>query len=119
MSEITIYHNPKCSKSRATLALLEQQGHNPTIVEYLRQPPSLATLTELHAQLGLPIASMMRCKDPDYVQQGLGQADDATCLQAIAANPALLERPIVVYGNRAAIGRPPEQVLTLFSNHHE
>ncbi|MFK7915196.1 MAG: arsenate reductase (glutaredoxin) [Pseudomonadales bacterium] len=123
MSETTIYHNPKCSKSRATLALLQEllepEGQQPKIVLYLQEPPDLATLKRLHTQLKVPVASMMRVKDPDYVSQNLATADTERCLLAIAANSALLERPIVVHGNRAAIGRPPESVLTLFDAAHE
>lgn len=123
MSETTIYHNPKCSKSRATLALLEEHlprhGHGLRIVPYLQEAPDLATLTTLHQQLGLPIDRMMRAKDPLYASLNLATANTETCLQAIADHPALLERPIVVHEGRAAIGRPPEQVLSLFTNSHE
>lgn len=123
MSETTIYHNPKCSKSRATLALLQDRvphlGDNLIIVPYLQAPPDLETLATLHRQLNLPVASMMRIKDPIYIDQQLADADTDTCLQAIASNPALLERPIVVHKDKAAIGRPPENVLTLFTDLHE
>lgn len=114
MSEITIYHNPKCSKSRATLALLESNGHTPEVIPYLEQPPDLATLHQLHMMLGLPIAEMMRTKDPEYAARNLAEADADTCLAAIAEHPALLERPIVTHRSQARIGRPPERVLELF-----
>lgn len=113
MSEITIYHNPRCSKSRATLALLQEHGHDPVVVEYLQTPPDRAQLATLQQALAIPLASMMRSKDSLYRELGLDSADDAARLDALVEHPALLERPIVTCGARAAIGRPPEQVLTI------
>ncbi len=110
---VTIYHNPRCSKSRATLALLEERGIAPTVVEYLKNSPDAETLGRIAGMLGMAPKDMLRKKeakdagiDPD--------AGDAAVLAGIAANPAALERPIVVVDNsRARIGRPPESVLEI------
>ncbi|MGE5621754.1 MAG: arsenate reductase (glutaredoxin) [Bacillota bacterium] len=109
---ITIYHNPRCSKSREGLALVEQfAGENGlplTVVEYLKTPPDLAQLTTLHRQLGGGVRDMVRSNEEEYAALNLEQADDDTLLRAVAAHPKLLQRPIVVYRNRAVIGRPTE-----------
>lgn len=111
---LTIYHNPRCSKSRQTLALLRERGVEPRIVEYLQDPPSLATLKTLAAMLGGPRA-MLRKGESAYSELGLGDASlpPARLLEAMRAHPILIERPIVTDGRRAAIGRPPEAVLAL------
>ncbi|CNB48739.1 putative arsenate reductase [Yersinia frederiksenii] len=116
MNEVTIYHNPRCSKSRETLALLEQQGIKPQVVLYLDTPPSVATLKTLLQQLDFSDArQLMRTKEDLY--QTLNLADKALTqdqlLQAMSDNPKLIERPIVVYQDKARIGRPPEQVLEI------
>lgn len=116
MKNVTIYHNPRCSKSRETLALLEQHGVQPEVVLYLDTPPSLEQLAELLQQLGFSSArDLMRKKEDLY--KTLNLADDGLSeqqlLQALAANPKLIERPIVVKGQQARIGRPPEQVLDI------
>jgi arsenate reductase len=114
MSDVTIYHNPRCSKSRQTLALLEAQGITPRVVEYLKDPLSLAELKALRQKLGGDMAAMVRSKEAEYAEQGLSaDSDETTILQAIANAPKLLERPIVEKGNKAAIGRPPEAVLAI------
>lgn len=110
---VTIYHNPRCSKSRQTLQLLKDQGLVPTVVEYLKTPPSVADLQQLAAQLAMSPRQMMRTKEAVYKDLGLANADDAALVQAIADNPILLERPIVVVGEQARIGRPPENVLDI------
>ena len=115
MSEVTIYHNPRCSKSRATLALLEEHGVAPRVVEYLSTPPDAATLKRLLDLLGLSPRELMRRKETAYSDLGL---DDDTLgndalIEAMIANPILIERPIVVAGEKAVIGRPPENVLAL------
>lgn len=116
---IKIYHNPHCSKSRATLALLQdlalQQGMRLEIVEYLRAPPTLAELEVLCEQLGGDARAMLRDNEEEFAALQLADASHARQLAAIAAHPRLLQRPIVSYQNQARIGRPPEQVLSLFS----
>ncbi|MEZ5893540.1 MAG: arsenate reductase (glutaredoxin) [Parvularculaceae bacterium] len=109
---VTIYHNPRCSKSRETLALLEAKGVKPEIVCYLETPPSKAQIKELAQKLGLKsVREMMRTKEDAYGELGLAGASEAALIAAMAENPVLIERPIVVKGAKAAIGRPPETVL--------
>ena len=112
---VTIYHNPKCSKSRQTLQLLRDNGVEPTVVEYLKTPPDEKTLKRLLKLLGLKPRELMRTKEPEYKQQGLDKPDlsDAALIAALHNMPKLIERPIVVNGDRAALGRPPEQVLEI------
>jgi len=112
---LTIYHNPRCSKSRQTLALLQERGENPTIVEYLTAPPDAATLREILARLKLGPRDLMRKKEAPYKELGLDDAalDDAALIAAMVANPILIERPIVVSADKAAVGRPPEAVLAI------
>ncbi|MCT8159032.1 arsenate reductase (glutaredoxin) [Pseudoruegeria sp. SHC-113] len=112
---VVIWHNPRCSKSRQTLALLEEAGHAPEVRLYLKDGPSAAEVDALQAALGLPLSAMMRVKDAAFKEAGLNaESAEADLRAALLANPVLLERPIVVVGEKAAIGRPPEQVLTLF-----
>ncbi|MBP80411.1 MAG: arsenate reductase (glutaredoxin) [Acidiferrobacteraceae bacterium] len=110
---ILLYHNPRCSKSRATLALLREQGLEPEIVEYLAHPPDEETLKALQASLGCQIRDMMRTGEAPYREMNLAQADEPQLLHALTEHPILLQRPIVVNGKRAAIGRPPENVLEI------
>ena len=112
---VTIYHNPRCSKSRQTLALLEEKGVTPDIVLYLENPPTKETLKALAAKLGASSArEMMRVKEAPYTELSLADVDaEDALIGAIAENPILLERPIVVNGDKAAIGRPPENVLEI------
>jgi arsenate reductase len=112
---VTIYHNPRCSKSRQTLALLEERGVTPTIVAYLETPPDVAVLKGLLKKLGLAPRELMRRKEAAYKENGLddtGLSDD-DLIAGMVANPILIERPIVVNGAKAALGRPPEQVLDI------
>ena len=115
MATYTLYHNPRCSKSRQTLALLQENGIQPEIIEYLTSPPSLAALQQLQQILGVAALQMLRTKEQVFAELGLGNhgLTDTQLLQAAAANPILLERPIVVCGDRAVIGRPPENALEL------
>ena len=110
-----IYHNPRCSKSRQALDLLRERGVEPEVVEYLKTPPDEATLTRLLKQLGLAPRELLRTKEPEYKELGLNDPtiDDATLIRAMVAHPKLIERPIVVQGKRAVLGRPPEKVLEL------
>ncbi len=111
----TIYHNPRCSKSRQTLALLEERGIQPEIVKYLETPPDAQTLEQLLQWLGKEPRELMRRGEPEY--QALGLDDPAlsreALIQAMVTQPKLIERPIVVRGSRAALGRPPEDVLEI------
>lgn len=113
----TLYHNPRCSKSREALALLESMGVTPIVVDYLKTPPDLDTLRLLVRRLGVRPAALLRRKEPPFVELGLaGKLDDEDAiLAAIAAHPVLLERPIVVQGERAVIARPAETLRTLFN----
>lgn len=111
-----IYHNARCSKSRATLALLQERGCTCEVVNYLETPPSVAELMELLDQLGMTPRELIRSNEPVYRELGLDEptlGGDAL-IAAMAAHPVLIERPIVVVDGKAAIGRPPESVLHLF-----
>ena len=111
----TIWHNPRCSKSRETLALLEAQGIAPTIRLYLQDPPSEAELQDALARLALPARDLVRRKEAAFRDAGLSAySSDAALIAAMAANPVLIERPVVLHRDRAALGRPPEAVLALF-----
>lgn len=112
---ITIYHNPRCSKSRQTLALLEQRGIQPKIIEYLVTPPTETELKRLLKLLGISPRELLRKKEVEYKQAKLDKPDvsDAEIIRAILKYPRLMERPIVVTGNKAALGRPPESVLKI------
>ncbi|MFT5483293.1 MAG: arsenate reductase [Halieaceae bacterium] len=115
MSLYTIYHNPRCSKSRQTLALLLENKIEPGVVEYLENPLTEATITELLHKLGIGARDLLRKGEDAYRESGL--ADDTLTegdlIAAMVAHPKLIERPIVVRGNKAVIGRPPENVLEL------
>lgn len=115
-SEFTLYHNPRCSKSRAALALLKEKGVAADVFKYLDTAPDLATLQDIFAKLGIEsVRGMMRTKDDLYKELGLDNPDldNAALLQAIAEHPALLERPVLVTPTRAAIGRPLENIAAL------
>jgi arsenate reductase len=111
-----IYHNPRCSKSRQTLALLEEKGITPTIIDYLNSPPSAATLRQVLKQLGLTPRELLRKGEVVYKELGLKDTalSDDDLIKAMAENPKLIERPIVIHNGQAKLGRPPEAVLTLF-----
>lgn len=112
---VTIYHNPRCSKSRATLALLEENGVEPEIVEYLKTPPSKAEMNRILAGLGMEPRDLMRRKEAPYAEMNL--SSDALgrdeLIDAMLANPILIERPVVANGAKYALGRPPENVLDI------
>lgn len=112
---VTIYHNPRCSKSRQTMSLLEEQGVTPEVVKYLETPPDAATLTALLAMLGLEPRDLMRQKEAEYTALQLDNPELSReqLIAAMVATPKLIERPIVVKNGKAAIGRPPEKVLTI------
>jgi arsenate reductase len=114
---ITMYHNPRCSKSREALAIAEQfsslHKFKPEVVDYQKTPLTLAQLQTLHRQLGGPLSAMVRDNEPEYAALNLAQADDAALLEALAAHPKLLQRPVVVYRERAVIARPPQLLNAL------
>lgn len=111
-----ILHNPRCSKSRETLKLLQEHDVELPVVEYLQTPPTKAELAEICRLLGLKPLQLVRAKEALFAELGLSKDNgysDAQWLDVLAEHPKLLERPIVIYRGRAALGRPPEQVLTL------
>jgi arsenate reductase len=112
-----IFHNPKCSKSRETLGLLEDEGTEPDVVEYLQAFPSKEELKEIVEKLSLPVTSIIRFKESLAKELEISAKDERSLdewLEILCHNPKLLERPIVVKGNRAVLGRPPENVRELF-----
>ena len=112
---VTIYHNPRCTKSRQTLELLTKRGIEPKIIEYLVTPPSEAELKRLLKLLGISPRELLRTKEEEYKKAKLDRPDvsDADIIRAMVKYPRLIERPIVVSGNKAALGRPPENVLKI------
>jgi arsenate reductase len=112
--QATIFHNPRCSKSRATLALLEERGIAPAVVEYLKTPPSSKELRALLRMLGLPAKDLIRTGEAEWKSSGKSlDAPERELIDLMVEHPILIERPIVVVGDRARIGRPPERVLEL------
>lgn len=112
MSKVVIYHNPRCTKSRETLKLLRDRGIDPEIVEYLQAPPDAATLRDLLQKLGKPPADLIRKKEHQAL--GLPATDDPhELIERMAAHPEIIERPIVIAGGKARLGRPPELVLEI------
>ena len=110
---VTIYHNPRCNTSRKTLALLEKKGVKPQVIAYLKTPPSAAELKQLLTKLGMKPRDLLRKKEAK--EAGLDNADltDAQLIAGMVKHPIAIERPIVVKGSRAALGRPPEAVLKI------
>jgi arsenate reductase (glutaredoxin) len=110
-----LYHNPKCSKSRQTLELLKENGVTPTVIEYLKIPPTADTLKTILSQLGMAPRDLMRKKEDIYSELKLDDPSLAvdTLIDAMIAHPILIERPIVLANGKAALGRPPEQVLDI------
>ncbi|GAB3463178.1 arsenate reductase (glutaredoxin) [Azotobacter salinestris] len=115
MTDLTLYHNPRCSKSRGALELLEARGLQPKLVRYLETPPSAAELGALLGKLGIPARQLLRIGEEEYKTLNLADPalDEAQLIAAMAAHPRLIERPILVAGDRAVIGRPPEKILEL------
>lgn len=111
---LTIWHNPRCSKSRQTLALLEEAGHTPQVRKYLEDAPSEAELRDAAEKLGVRPIDMMRKGEAEFKSEGLtAQSPDDALFAAMARAPKLIERPIVFSGRKAAIGRPPEAVRAI------
>jgi arsenate reductase (glutaredoxin) len=115
MTDLTLYHNPRCSKSRGALELLEQRGLAPTIVRYLETPPDAATLKALLGKLGIAPRQLLRSGEDEYTSLDLANPtlSDAQLIDAMVNHPKLIERPILVAGDKAVIGRPPEKVLEI------
>ncbi len=114
MDTITIWHNPRCSKSRAGVAMLEEQGVNAEIVRYLDTPPTAEELREVLEKLHIPARALMRTKEVIYKELGLGDIEDEQQLiAAMVAHPRLIERPVVIRGDKAVIGRPLENIIEL------
>ncbi|MFU8832717.1 MAG: arsenate reductase (glutaredoxin) [Wenzhouxiangella sp.] len=108
---VTIYHNPRCSKSRQTLALIRDRGIEPEIIEYLKQPPDAEQLKRTIAMLGITVHELVRGNEPEYSEENLDEASsEQRLIEAMVKHPRLIQRPIVVVGDQARIGRPPENV---------
>ena len=112
---VTIYHNPKCSKSRQTLELLSAKGITPTIIEYIKNPPTVEKLKEILSQLGIAPRDLMRKKEDIYKELELGilSLSDKDLIDLMIEHPILIERPIVIANGKAVLGRPPENVLDI------
>ncbi|KAA8697060.1 arsenate reductase (glutaredoxin) [Pseudomonas caricapapayae] len=115
MTDLTLYHNPRCSKSRGALELLQARGLAPDIVLYLETPPDADRLRDLLGKLGIGARQLLRTGEDDYKQLDLADPSlgDEQLITAMAAHPKLIERPILVAGDKAVIGRPPENILEL------
>lgn len=113
--QVKIYHNPRCSKSRQTLELLRQRGIEPEIIEYLQNPPDAGTLRAIVDMLGIRPRQLLRTGEAEYQALGLdaGECDDQRIIDAMVEHPRLIERPIVVAGGKARLGRPPERVTEI------
>lgn len=112
---VVIYHNPRCVTSRKTLDLLRSKKVEPKIIEYLKTPPDEAQIKKLLAQLGLTARELLRKREPDYKKLKLDDPSvtDAKIIRAMAEHPVLIERPVVVNGNKAVLGRPPAKALEI------
>jgi len=115
--QVKIYHNPRCSKSRQTLQILQDEGIKPEIVEYLKVPPDADELGRILSMLGISARELLRKGEQAYKDEGLADASrsDAEVIDAMVRNPILIERPIVIHNGHAVIGRPPERARELFS----
>jgi arsenate reductase (glutaredoxin) len=117
MTDLTLYHNPRCSKSRGALELLEARGLAPNVVRYLETPPDAAALRALLGKLGIGARELLRSGEDEYQTLGLADASlsEEQLIAAMVAHPRLIERPILIAGEHAVIGRPPEKVLELLA----
>jgi arsenate reductase len=115
MTDLTLYHNPRCSKSRGALELLEGRGLTPTVVRYLETPPDAAQLRDLLGKLGIGARGLLRTGEDEYKTLNLADASlsEEQLIAAMAAHPKLIERPILIAGDKAVIGRPPEKILEI------
>jgi arsenate reductase (glutaredoxin) len=116
MKRAEIWHNPRCSKSRQTLALLQEQDVAVEVVRYLDDPPNAARIREVLAMLGRTPEELVRRGESLFKELGLSDAGDEALIRAMAEHPRLIERPVVIFDGHAALGRPPEGVLSLFSS---
>jgi arsenate reductase len=112
MPKITIYHNPRCSKSRQTLEILQSKGFEPVVIDYLKTPLDIQELQSLRSHFTLK--DFVRTNEPVFKELGLSLDNETQVLQAMLQEPILMQRPIVTFKDRAVIGRPPEKVLELF-----
>jgi len=110
---VTIYHNPRCSKSRETLALLEAKNLSPRIIEYLKTPPTAAQLRHILDMLGIPARDLVRRKEAADAKIDPAQLSETALIAAMVEHPGIIERPIVISGKKAVVGRPPERVLDI------
>lgn len=117
MTDLTLYHNPRCSKSRGALELLEARGLQPQVVRYLETPPSAIELRSLLGKLGIGARGLLRTGEDEYKALNLGDSalSDDQLIDAMVTHPKLIERPILIVGDKAVIGRPPEKVLELLA----
>lgn len=115
MTDLMLYHNPRCSKSRGALELLEARGLQPNVRRYLETPPSAAELKELLGKLGISARQLLRTGEEEYQTLGLASPalSEDQLIEAMVAHPRLIERPILINGDKAVIGRPPEKVLEI------
>ncbi|MFK0090066.1 arsenate reductase (glutaredoxin) [Pseudomonas sp. NPDC090755] len=115
MTDLTLYHNPRCSKSRGALELLEARGLAPTVVRYLETPPSAAELATLLGKLGISARQLLRSGEDEYKDLNLADPSlsEAQLIDAMVKHPKLIERPILIAGDKAVVGRPPEKVLEI------
>jgi len=111
--KIIIYHNPRCSKSRAVLSILNSKGVEFDLIDYIKNPPNQAILKKILYKMGGNAADLLRTNEREYQDLGLKNATDEKILDAITSNPILLQRPIVISDTKAIIGRPPERVLDI------
>lgn len=118
MSHYRIYHNPRCSKSRQTLSMLEEKGITPEVILYMDKPPTASQLEQVIQQLGITARDLLRRGEDEYRELNLAETalTEAQLIGAMVAHPKLIERPIVVKGGKAVLGRPPENVLTLIKS---
>ncbi|MDF2074205.1 arsenate reductase (glutaredoxin) [Pseudomonas mendocina] len=117
MTDLTLYHNPRCSKSRGALELLEARGVQPNVVRYLETPPSASELESLLGKLGITARDLLRTGEDEYKTLGLSDTSlsEAQLIEAMVKHPKLIERPILIAGDKAVVGRPPEKVLELLA----
>lgn len=117
MTDLTLYHNPRCSKSRGALELLEARGVQPNVVRYLETPPSASELKSLLGKLGIPARDLLRSGEDEYKTLGLSDTSlsEAQLIDAMVKHPKLIVRPILIAGDKAVVGRPPEKVLELLA----
>ncbi|WP_212629729.1 arsenate reductase (glutaredoxin) [Pseudomonas sp. KB-10] len=117
MTDLTFYHNPRCSKSRGALELLEARGLQPNVVRYLETPPSASELKSLLGKLGITARDLLRSGEDEYKALGLSDTSlsEAQLIEAMVKHPKLIERPILIAGGKAVVGRPPEKVLELLA----